>query len=253
MLKTVLRLKSSNRKVNQMKFEDVKIGQILEDVYGNKFEVIGISNKVMVKCIEFKKSVRVDPYTTLAGLLTGVNQTLWILKDFSMLLPIHEGFGKFIKDNFYSSLALSGNLESITVDICGIKRDYILAQQSTIDKIKIITLTLSEMKIVEDAENVCTTKDFQIVKETKTKLEDVSIGMEVVDKLGNEYIIIALDSTEMPVKLKCTKLKNKCFVDDKTMFVSEGDEWWIVDSEKNYKEFSEFDVDISLESIKQKA
>ena len=95
-------------------------------------------------------------------------------------------------------------------------------------------------------------KNFQIVKETKMKLEDVSIGMEVVDKLGNEYIIIDLDSTEMPVKLKCTKLKNKCFVDDATMFVSEGDEWWIVDSEKNYKEFSEFDVDISLESINMK-
>lgn len=151
-----------------MKLEDVKIGQILEDVYGNRFEVIDISNNVLVKCIKFKKSVRVDSYTALVC----INQTLWILKDRSMLLPIHDGFGKFIKDNFYSSLALSCNLEPITVDICGIKRNYLLAQQSTIDK---IGLTLTEMEIVED--------DY-------LTLDNIKNDMKVIDGLGNEYVVI---------------------------------------------------------------
>ena len=84
------------------------------------------------------------------------------------------------------------------------------------------------------------------------KLEDACIGMEVVDKLGNEYVVIGLDCTKMPVKLKCTKLEEECVIDNTTKFVAEGDEWWIVDSEEKYKAFSKCDVDISLESIKPK-
>ena len=84
------------------------------------------------------------------------------------------------------------------------------------------------------------------------KLENARIGMEVVDKFGNEYVIIGLDNDCMPVKLKCTKLENECVIDDTTKFVAEDDEWWIVDSEEKYKAFSKCDVDISLESIKPK-
>ena len=155
-----------------MKFEDVKIGQILEDVYGNKHEVIDISNdyyKVLVNCIEFKKSVRVDPYTALVG----INQTLWILKDRAMLLSIDDGPGKFIKDNFYSSLALSNNLESIVLETSvGTKRHFLLGQQSTIDK---VGLTLTEMEIVE---------------EDYLTADNVKNGMKVIDGLGNEYVVI---------------------------------------------------------------
>lgn len=182
-----------------MKFEDVKIGQILKDVYGNRYEVIDISNKVLVKCIEFKKSVRVDSYTALVG----VNQTLWVLKDRSMMLPIHEGFGKFIKDNFYSNLALSGNLEPITVDICGIKKHYLLAQQSTIDK---ITLTLSEMEIVED--------DY-------LTRDNVKIGMTVIDGLGNEYVVIGYGArfVQMTHNMKFTNMDGMVKNIDVAMYI----------------------------------
>ena len=83
------------------------------------------------------------------------------------------------------------------------------------------------------------------------KLEDARIGMTVVDKFGNEYVVIGLDDSEMSVKLKCTKFVAECIIDDTTKFVAEDDEWWIVDSEE-YKEFANYDVDISLESIKPK-
>ena len=56
------------------------------------------------------------------------------------------------------------------------------------------------------------------------KLEDARIGMEIVDKFGNEYVIIGLTNDCMPVKLKCTKLENECVIDDTTEFVAEDDE-----------------------------
>ena len=84
------------------------------------------------------------------------------------------------------------------------------------------------------------------------KYKDAHINMTVMDKFGNEYVIIALTNDEMPVKLKCTKFVAECIVDDTTKFLDCGDEWWIVDSEENYKEFTNYDVDISLESIKPK-
>ena len=56
------------------------------------------------------------------------------------------------------------------------------------------------------------------------KLEDARIGMTVVDKFGNEYVVIGLDDSEMPVKLKCTKFVAECIIDDTIKFVAEDDE-----------------------------
>ena len=90
-----------------------------------------------------------------------------------MLLSIDDGPGKFIKDNFYSSLALSNNLESIVLETSvGTKRHFLLGQQSTIDK---VGLTLSEMEIVE---------------EDYLTADNVKNGMKVIDGLGNEYVVI---------------------------------------------------------------
>ena len=85
------------------------------------------------------------------------------------------------------------------------------------------------------------------------KLEDVKVGMFVKDKFGNEYVITAFDKPDYhPVKLKCTKFKRECFVEDMTVFTDVDDEWWIVDDEVAYKEFANYDIDISLKSIKPK-
>lgn len=37
------------------------------------------------------------------------------------------------------------------------------------------------------------------------KLKDIEVGMTVVDKFDNEYIVEKVDSGLMPVLLKCTK------------------------------------------------
>ena len=84
------------------------------------------------------------------------------------------------------------------------------------------------------------------------KFEDARIGMEVVDRFGNEYVIIALDRSTMPVRLRCIKHNKICYVDEQTRFYGVNDEWWIVESEEKYNEFANYGVDISLESIKLK-
>lgn len=156
-----------------MKFEDVKVGQVLEDVYGNRFKVLNImhDNKyfpILVKCVEFKKSVKVDMYS----FLTGFNQTLWILKDRSLMLSVDNGLGKFVKDNFYPDSELLKSLEQIIIDVAGIKRHYLLGQQSTVDSIE---LTLSEMDVIE--------YDY-------LTSSNVKVGMKVIDGVGNEYVVI---------------------------------------------------------------
>lgn len=166
-----------------MKFEDVKVGQILEDKIGNKYEVMRIvdSNKiypVFLKCIEFRKAVTIDSYTTV----TGIWQTFWIIRDRSMLLSIDNGPGKFIKENFYSSLALSNGLQSITITASvGTERTYILARSSTIAQIQ---LTLSGLEAISD--------DY-------LSLNNIRTGMKVVDGAGNEYVVV--DHNAVSVKL----------------------------------------------------
>lgn len=132
----------------KVKFEDIKTGQILEDAHGNRFKVLDITYEneyypVRLKCVEFKKSVKVNSHESF----TNKSQTLCVLKDRSMLLSIDDGLGKHIKENFYSSLALGGSLQRVTLNASnGSKRNYILGRQSTIDD---ITLTLSDLKIVK--------------------------------------------------------------------------------------------------------
>lgn len=207
-----------------MKFEDVKIGQILEDVYGNKFEVQEISHtsihySILVKCIEFKKSVKVD---SSGNAFTGINQVFYILRDRSILLSIDDGFGKFIKDNFYSSLALSNNLESVTVNIDDIKRNYLLGHQSTIDK---IALTLSELKIVED--NYMTE-------------DNIKLGMTVVDGLGNKYIVedYENDSVQLSMTIETTSVDGEqCIMSMKTwvLFYDENKDEKHIITTKNFR------------------
>lgn len=89
-----------------------------------------------------------------------------------MLLSIEEGPGRFIKENFYSSLALSNSLEYITLEVQGgRKRDYILGRREVINK---IGLTLSEL---------------EVLGEDYLTEDNVKMRMKVIDGLGNEYIV----------------------------------------------------------------
>ena len=156
-----------------MKFENVKVGQILEDIYGNRYKVLSTSTgnpayPVFLECIKFKKAILVDSSTTV----TDTEQTFWIVRDSSILLSIDEGPGKFIKENFYSSLALSNSLEYITLQVeGGRKRDYILGRGQTINK---IGLTLSELEVA--------------VEDYLTP-NNITNRMKVIDGLGNQYTV----------------------------------------------------------------
>lgn len=78
------------------------------------------------------------------------------------------------------------------------------------------------------------------------KLQDAHIGMEVVDKFGNEYVIISLDMSDMPVELECTKFVQKCYTTNSMMaFRAKGNICWINDIDEAH-------IDISLESITPK-
>lgn len=156
-----------------MKFKDIKVGQILEDRFGNKYEVMDITGgtkcyPVSLRCVGFRKIITIDNYTTV----TGLDQTFWIVRDRLMLLSIEEGPGRFIKENFYSSLALSNSLEYITLEVQGgRKRDYILGRREVINK---IGLTLSEL---------------EVLGEDYLREDNVKMRMKVIDGLGNEYIV----------------------------------------------------------------
>lgn len=43
------------------------------------------------------------------------------------------------------------------------------------------------------------------------KLKDIEVGMTVVDKFGNEYIVEQINGGLMPILLKCTKFV-KCAI-----------------------------------------
>nr|DAD57821.1 MAG TPA: hypothetical protein [Bacteriophage sp.] len=169
-----------------MKFEDVKVGQILEDTYGNRFQVLDIiyGNEyypVRVKCIEFKNPVKIDSHNSFKN----KNQILYVLKDRSMLLSIDDGLGKYIKENFYSSLALSNTLQTFSLTASnGSKRHYVLGRQSTVDN---VTLTLSDMEPVKD--NYLT-------------IDNVRNDMIVSDGVGNKYTIIYYNSDNIQLMFK---------------------------------------------------
>ena len=84
------------------------------------------------------------------------------------------------------------------------------------------------------------------------KLEDIEVGQTVVDKFGNEYVVLDLDSTEMPVYLKCTKIV-KCVTVQKhgVMFECLDDYFWIFKSIKFAKKHG-IEKCITVESLKLK-
>lgn len=169
-----------------MKFEDVKAGQILEDTYGNRFEVLDITYEneyypIRVKCIEFKRPVKVDSHVSV----TNKNQTLYVLKDRSMLLSIDDDLGKYIKENFYSSLALSNTLKTFSLTGSnGSKRHYVLGRKAVVDN---VTLTLSDMEPVKD---------------NHLTVHNIRNDMIVSDGVGNKYTVIYYNSDSIQLMFK---------------------------------------------------
>lgn len=84
------------------------------------------------------------------------------------------------------------------------------------------------------------------------KLKDIEVGMTVVDKFGNEYIVEQINGCFMPILLKCTKFV-KCIgvQENNVMFDCVGQSFWIYKSfKKARKDGSDMCFCITVKSLK---
>ena len=169
-----------------MKFVDVKVGQILKDKFGNKYEVAQIDEKdnfmpVELKCIKFVKDVC---FGLRGDIITKVGDYSWILKDYSSCLSFNSFVGEFLKCNFCPDTCVD-ELKRIKLSFNEIERDFIFGSAENIRKIEV---TLKDL-LIDDNENY-PTKD-------NVRLDDI-----IVDKNGAEYRVISRDSSGIGVKYK---------------------------------------------------
>lgn len=168
-----------------MKLENVKIGQILKDKYGNKYVVKEIDvdyfMPVYLKCIKYVRSVR---FAAAMNIIDKVGSTSWILKDGSKILSSDDYVGEFLKRHFrFRSDEKFEELKCIELKLDGEKNHFLFGNNAAI---KQIDLTLRDL-YVDDNKNY-PTKD-------NTRLDDI-----IVDKNGTEYRVIARNNYDITVK-----------------------------------------------------
>ena len=84
------------------------------------------------------------------------------------------------------------------------------------------------------------------------KVEDIKVDQTVVDKFGNEYVVEIVDSSLMPVLLRCTKIVKRVVVQKHgVMFECVDDYFWIYKSE-NVAKKDGVEKCITVESLKPK-
>lgn len=169
-----------------MKLVGVKVGQILKDKFGNKYEVVQIDEDdnfmpVELKCIKFVKDVR---FGLRGDIIAKVGHYSWVLKDYSRILSSDSTVGEFLKRNFCSDTCVD-ELKRINLSFNGIERDFVFGSAENIKKIEV---TLKDL-LIDDNENY-PTKD-------NVRLDDI-----IVDKNGVEYTVISIDSNCIGVKYK---------------------------------------------------
>lgn len=170
-----------------MKLEDIKIGQILKDKFGNKYEVKEIDADyfmpVYLKCIKFVKNVR---FAAAMNIIDKVGSNSWILKDCSKILSSDDYVGEFLKKYFrFRPNETFEELKCIELKLDGEKNHFLFGNNAAI---KQIDLTLRDLYI-DDNKNY-PTKD-------NTRLYDI-----IVDKNDVEYTVISRDGSGIGVKYK---------------------------------------------------
>ena len=188
-----------------MKLKDVKIGQILNDRFGNKFEVKQIDNgddfmPIKLKCVEFVK----DIYTS-RDKITEVGYHSWFLKDRTRILFSNSTIGEFLKEHFYSD----GENNSSNDD----------DDDDDDDGLELIDITLNDVKCrflfgnTKAVKKVVTLDDLYIYEEYPTK-NNTRIDDIIVDKFGVEYRVIAKYGTngiEVVYSTEFTGLDDRIF------------------------------------------
>ena len=165
-----------------MKLKDVKIGQILNDRFGNKFEVtrIDMDNKFMpieLKCVKFVKNVCIGHDT-----ITKPNFHFWILKDRSRILSSDSIVGEFLKEHFSNIKTFNDELEIIDIVLNDVKCSFLFGDAKAVKRVDI---TLKDL---------CLNGDEEYPTNFNTRLNDI-----IVDKNGTEYRVIAKYSTSIEV------------------------------------------------------
>ena len=179
-----------------MKLEDVKLGQILKDKFGNKYRVTSITNddlqSVFVTCIEFKQKVCVGDFS-----INECGYRVWLLNDRNILLSDESPSGKKIAKKF-ELFSFLKSYQKITISFGFKNQNFLLCRSSFIDKIDVTLSDLEEDVVVPDY----LTED------------NIKIGMKVSDGLGNEYIVddYVDDSVELLLNMETTSVDGESCV-----------------------------------------
>lgn len=183
-----------------MKLENVKVGQILKDKFGNKFEVMTIDKSdnvqsVEVKCVEFKKSVCVSNLY-----INRLGDNEYLINDKSLLISLESLSGEKIVKNLNFTV-LPKCFKQIKISSGYNSQTFLVAHQETIDKIDV---TLS---------------DLEDVSPDYLTSNNVKLGMTVSDGLGNEYVVVDVDNdlVQLSMNMNTATVNGKsCVIDFKT-------------------------------------
>jgi len=190
-----------------MKFEDVKIDQILEDKYGNRYIVTEINSHddflpVRVECIEFAREVR---FGAGYNIINKVGSHAWVLKDYSRLLLVDGPIGDFLKRQFYPNANWDfKDLEFITLSSNDTDKRFLIGNDKAIKQVKV---TLWDLRIFDNSSYP--TKD-------NIRLDDI-----IVDSMGNEYRVIGRNNDGIYVKYdsEFTSADNTVFHTESQMYI----------------------------------
>ena len=154
-----------------MKFEDVKVGQYLQDPFGNVYEVLGIKGTpryiVNLKCITFVRPVKVEFHFEF----TREGQSWWVHADREQLIAAENPVVRQIVGSL-------GGLKQDTIIVDG----FSVTCNGTHKYFRIVTseclvgceIAITDMKVVPSVWDV----------------RDLSIGMTFMDGSGNYYKVI---------------------------------------------------------------
>lgn len=187
-----------------MKLKDVKIGQILNDKFGNKFEVTQIDDgddlmPIELKCVEFVKDICIG-----RDKITKAGYHSWFLKDRSGILSSDSVVGEFLKNVFSNTELSNDELELIDLTLNDVKCRFLFGNAISVKKVDV---TLKDL---------CLNGDEEYPTIFNTRIDDI-----IVDKNGVEYRVIAKYSTgiEIVYSTEFTGLDDKVFNVNVRMYI----------------------------------
>lgn len=160
-----------------MKLEDVKVGQILKDKFGNKYEVVQIDDAdkdfmpVELKCVEFVKEVC---FGRNIDIITKIEHHSWVLKNRLRILSSDSIVGEFLKNHYsheYNSFVDGLNLVDLTFNDTNCR--FLFGDAKAVKKVDV---TLDDLYV----------DDVNYPTKDNSRIDDI-----IVDKSGVEYRIVA--------------------------------------------------------------